>query len=297
MYKRQVSVCVPNSLHKKYTLMALSYGAHVLCEKPAALSRKDAVEMYEYARGRGKYLVACQSMRFTPDRLAAKKLLTNMPDIYYAEFSRIRRRGIPTWGKFHIKEISGGGALVDIGVHMLDSVLWLMNNPRVSSVRASVFRNHADEIGTLKNSGALTGNVYNACEFIPEEMDVEDFSAGTINFENGATVNFKAAWAANLPDEASIRLVNKENGILLPEGRVLSSIDSEEKLYPEQSKYPDEAFAGHFYLVDNFLEVLQGKAELIVKPEEIINVSTILELFYKSACLGKEIKVNELEEI
>ena len=113
-----VSVCVPNAFHKEYTMMALRHGANVLCEKPLAFRHSDAVEMFELAKEKGKVLMACQSMRFTPDRLAAKKFIEagGMDEIYYGELSRIRRRGIPYWGTFHMKKISGGGAFVDIGI-------------------------------------------------------------------------------------------------------------------------------------------------------------------------------------
>lgn len=101
-----VSVCVPNCFHKEYTLMALNHGANVLCEKPLAFAYADAKEMFDTAERNGKLLMACQSMRFTPDRLAAKKFIDegNLDNIYYGEFSRIRRRGIPTWGTFHMKK-------------------------------------------------------------------------------------------------------------------------------------------------------------------------------------------------
>ena len=113
-----VSVCVPNCCHKEYTLMALEAGANVLCEKPLAFTRKDACEMFELAEEKGRILMACQSMRFTPDRLSAKEYITANPDdVYYGELSRVRRRGIPTWGTFHMNKISCGGAFVDIGVH------------------------------------------------------------------------------------------------------------------------------------------------------------------------------------
>ena len=82
-----VSVCVPNCFHKEYTIMALECGANVLCEKPIAFTYQDAVEMFECAEKNGKVLMACQSMRFTPDRLAAKKYIeeNGLDDVYYGE--------------------------------------------------------------------------------------------------------------------------------------------------------------------------------------------------------------------
>ena len=217
-----VSVCVPNCFHKEYTMLALEYGANVLCEKPLAFTRRDAEEMFAFAKRQGKLLMACQSMRFTPDRLAAKEYIDEhgIGDFYYTELSRVRRRGIPYWGAFHIKKVSGGGAFVDIGVHMLDAAIWLTGNVEPISVCGTAARNHAFEIGDLASSGALTGQVDAIRKFHPEEMDVEDLSCGMITFENGAKVSFKAAWAANMPETSDIRLLSHKSGIELPEGKI-----------------------------------------------------------------------------
>lgn len=284
-----VSVCVPNCFHKEYTMLALSMGCNVLCEKPLAFTKADAEEMFEYAKKQGKLLMACQSMRYTPDRLAAKEYIDKKgcEGIYYGELSRIRRRGIPTWGTFHIGKISCGGAFVDIGVHILDALIWLMGNPKIKSVKGIAMQNHKYETGSLIGSGARTGSVDNARIFNPEEMDVEDFSTGTLYFENGATVSFKVAWATNMPEASDIVLVGKDYGIDTVKGKILFGEDGEETI--EQIPCPyDVAFPGHIYIVENLLGVLKGKEQPAVTPEETINVATILELFYKSASSGKE---------
>lgn len=290
-----VSVCVPNCLHKEYTMLALSYGCNVMCEKPLAFTYDDAKEMYSYAKKQGKLLMACQSMRFTPDRLAAKKMIESgeVGEIYYGEFSRIRRRGIPTWGKFHIKDFSGGGAFVDIGVHMVDAVLWLMGNPKLKSVSATATKHHADEIGSLKDSGALTGEVHTMSKFNPDEMNVEDFSSGSLLFENGARVNFTVAWAANLPEASDIKLNGKKAGILMPQCEIYKGADIIEKLCTQPNLYEGEAFSGHFYLMDNLRKVLKGEAEPVVKAEETINVARVLEAMYKSAEQGREVTLDD----
>lgn len=290
-----VSVCVPNYMHKEYTMLALSHGCHVMCEKPLAFTYKDAKEMFDFAKEKGKILMACQSMRFTPDRLAAKKMIESgqTGEIYYGEFSRIRRRGIPTWGKFHIKEFSGGGAFVDIGVHMVDAVLWLMGNPELKSVSAATGKYYANEIGSLKDSGALTGEVHTQRKFDPDEMDVEDFSSGTLSFKNGARVNFTVSWAANLPESSDIKLSGYDAGLLIPQCEIYKGADIKEELITEPNLYEGEAFSGHFYLMDNLRKVIKGEAEPIVKPEETINVARILEAVYKSAETGKEVVLDD----
>jgi len=294
-----VSVCVPNAAHKQSCMLALSFGSHVWCEKPLVYTYADAVELYDYAKRQGKLLMACQSMRFTPDRLAAKKFADSggLGEVYYAQFARIRRRGIPTWGRFHIREHSGGGALIDIGVHMIDAIVWLMGNPEIESVSASVSKRLAFEFSSYKESGALAGEVSAARPFDPDEMDVEDFAAGSVRFKGGKILNFTTAWAANAPDETSIRLLGDKAGIDLPQGIVYSGIDKNTMLEITPNRYPDQSFFGHFYLVDNLADVLSGKKDesnLVVKPEETMKVAAILEMAYRSSEENREIRWEEL---
>lgn len=290
-----VSVCVPNCFHKEYTMLALRYGANVLCEKPLAFTKKDSEEMFSFADEVGKVLMACQSMRFTPDRLAAKEYIEEHgeSDFYYTELSRVRRRGIPYWGAFHIKKISGGGAFVDIGVHMLDAAIWLTGNTDVLSVSGMTAKHHAEEIGDLAKSGALTGHVDSIRKFHPEEMDVEDFSAGSVKFKNGAIMNFKVAWATNQPEEASLKFVNKRVGINIPTGEIYSGMNGVEMLEAKTLEY-DGHFPGHCYLVKNLRDALLYGAGLCVKPKETIACSEIIEAFYRSAESGREVYTDEL---
>ncbi|MBQ4120269.1 MAG: Gfo/Idh/MocA family oxidoreductase [Clostridia bacterium] len=288
-----VSVCAPNMFHKAYTLLALNYGANVLCEKPLAFTYADAKEMFDLANEKGKTLMACQSLRFLPERLAVYEQVKNgnVGEVYYAELSRIRRRGIPTWGKFHLKEFSGGGALVDIGVHGIDSAIWLMGNPKPVSATASMNKVHANELGSAKSSGALKDNV-TANTFNPDLMDVESFSSGTVKFENGAVLSFKVAWAANLKEENNIILAGQNCGIDMENANIYLGTDETKDLTVVPNGFNDEAFYGHFCLVKNMADVLKGADEPFVKPEETLNVTAILEAAYKSAEKGTEVKID-----
>ncbi len=299
-----VSVCVPNRFHKEYTLLALSKGAHVICEKPLAYKYKDAVEMYDAARKAEKHLVACQSMRFLPERLTAKRLIDEgaLGEVYYGEFSRIRQRGVPFWGKFHIKEESGGGAFLDIGVHMIDSLLWLMGNPEVKSVSGTSATRLAlsdDYEGGEKESGAL-GGVDKVRELKKEEFNVEDFASGSVAFRDGARANFKVAWAANLPEASSFTLAGDKAGLSLPNFKFYGrgeAVDKLNSLMPDKQKYENETFPGHFYLADHMAKVLSGKEEIMIKPEETINTAALIDCFYKSAELGREVTLDEIKEL
>lgn len=299
-----VSVCVPNTLHKKYITLALSHGAHVLGEKPLAYTYADAIELYDLAKKQGKHLIACQSMRYTPDRIAARELIDDgvLGDIYYAEISRIRRRGIPQWGKFHIKEQSGGGAFLDIGVHMIDSLLWLMGNPEIVSVSGTACAKIAHQKNQLKSnltaSGAL-GGVNLQRSYDSKEFDVEDFASGSAYFKNGARANFKVAWAVNLPDDMSFKIVGDKAGLSLPSLELYGSSGSyQSDCYPkitDDDPYRKETFPGHFHLIDHIAEVLLNDVPVMIKPEETINTAAFIDLFYRSSELKREVTLDEIK--
>lgn len=291
-----VSVCTPNMLHKEYVMLALSYGANVLCEKPLALNYQDVVEMFAFAKEKGVALMACQTLRFMPERKAAYKLVKNgeVGKVYSCEFSRVRSRGIPNWGKFHIKKYNGGGSFLDMGSHSIDSALWLIGNPKPVSVTAAMHTVHAEEIVDPKRAGAFMGGVSNK-DFHPEDMNVESFASGSVTFENGTIMLFKATWAANLKDENSICVAGEKLGFNTEKREIYRGGET----YPmevEQCEFDSHPFFGHFQVIGNFARYLHGEEDLIVKPEETIHATAIMEAGYLSASEGRTVFISELEE-
>ena len=300
-----VSVCVPNGFHKEMTMLALSYGAHVMCEKPVAIKYDDAKEMYDEADRLGKMLVACQVVRFYPEYRFAREMYDQgvLGDVYYSEFSLTRRRGIPKWGAFHKKSASGGGVLCDLGVHMIDSALWAMGDARVRSVNGMtssyLAKNETDIVTSVIESGAFKG-VTARQQYKPEEFEVEEFAAGSMRLENGGSMNFKTSWAVNLPPAYNMQLAGTRAGILLPEMKILGTMgryqtDFEPKVFVEEDPFADEAFHGHFRFVGNVFDHLLNGAELIIKPEQTKHVTAVVEAFYKSAEEQREVFISEIE--
>ncbi len=293
-----VSVCVPNAFHKPYIRTALEHGVHVLCEKPVAVTYADAVELYTLAEKQGRLLVACQTMRYTPDRLALKAMIRRgeLGDIYHASFRRVRRRGIPTWGTFHMKRFSCGGSMIDLGVHMLDAMLWLMGNPEILSVTGIALKNHAHEVGNLVSSGARTGSVEHVRKFDPAEMDVEDFAAGSIRFRSGCMADFISAWAANLPESSAIQLVGRERGVEIPTGKIWLGAEGEEMLDIPADPFGKEAFPGHFHVIHHLAEVFTRDVPLEITPEQTVQVSAVLDLYYRAAAENRTVYYDELRK-
>ena len=299
-----VSVCTPNASHKKMAMLALSHGAHVACEKPIALTYRDAKEMFDFAKKQGKVLFACQVLRYNPEYQLAREYMEDgtLGDVYYSEFSLIRRRGVPKWGVFHKKDANGGGALCDLGVHMIDAALWVMGSPSftsVSGMTSSVIAHNEQGILTsLVESGAPAG-VHNARPYSPEEFEVEEFASGTLRLANGCCLNFKTSWAVNLPNEYSMTFAGSRAGIALPKMELYTTMgryqtDVQPRVFPNERRFASEAFPGHFYLFENAVDHILTGSELLVKPEETLTVSAIIDAFYLSAAEGREVRADEV---
>ncbi len=300
-----VAVCTPNVHHKEWTIKALKAGAHVACEKPLATNVKDAKEMWQTAKDCGKTLFPCQAMRWRNYMQMSKELIGTgeLGDIYFCDMEFIRRIGIPTWGFFHMKEHNYGGPFCDLGVHLVDCLLWLCGDKKVEAVSGSTYRKIAergeDVHLSLAESGAY-GGAFTPRPYDPKEFNVEEFATGFMRLEGGMTVNFKFAWAINLPttnldmvicgDKAGLS-VNKER-LYKNIGRFQSECDMK---WFDNGEYKGVNFEQHRYMYRNIFNTLLGKEEYLVKEHQNMEVMKVIECFYKSAELGREVNVKELE--
>ena len=192
-----VSICTPNALHKEQVLLALEAGCHVLCEKPPGISEDEAVEMLEAAKRAGKTLHYGFHYRHRADTVLLKRMIDagEMGDIYAATALALRRRGIPGWGVFTNKELQGGGALLDIGVHMLDLALHLMGYPEPKEVVGHV----GQYLGNRPGVGLMG-------KWDHESLSVEDTARAMITFDTGASLLLDVSYMANVEAEDTMRV-------------------------------------------------------------------------------------------
>ncbi len=279
-----VSVCVPNVYHRELVLGCLEAGAHVLCEKPLATSVAEAKEMFAAAKAAGKHLMAAQNWRWNENSRAIRRIVDSgdMGEIYYGEATALRRLGIPTWGLFHYKQHSHGGAMLDVGVHMLDLAVYLMNNPapvRVSAQMATKFGQRPEIAKQLRNA------------WDPAKFDVEDFAVALVHFENGGSLLLRTSWATHIEGEQfSVRLCGTEAGATTIPPVVYrnhAGIPVDEKLHVA----PADWTASYTREIAHWLRVIRGDEQPMVKAEETLNVQRIIEAAYRSAEEGRDVAV------
>ena len=193
-----VVICVPNRFHKQLAIAALRAGKDVLLEKPMALCESECHEIADVARSTGRLVQMGFVHRYTAVGKLAHEVIEHnrLGSIYHVTAQVNLRRSVPGLGKwFTTKELSGGGALIDIGVHLLDLSLYLLGYPEVADVHGqvhSVFGRRMREYA-YEHMWAGPPNHDGIC-------DVEDSAHAFIRFRNGATLDLHVAWAGNFPE-------------------------------------------------------------------------------------------------
>lgn len=287
-----VYVCTPNNMHAPISIAAMEAGCHVLCEKPMAKTAEEAAAMQKAQKRTGKKLTIGYQNRFLPDSQYLKRacLRGDLGEIYFAKAHALRRRAVPTWGVFLNEEAQGGGPLIDIGTHALDLTLWLMDNYQVKSVTGSVFKK--------LSSQTETGNIFG--DWNPDAFTVEDSAFGFIQMQSGATIFLESSWALNILDfaEAKTTLCGTKAGADMVGGVRINKADLGKltTITPDLSgggvAFYDgegEADAGELE-ARNFINAIINDTEPLVKPEQALVVTQILEAIYKSSQTGKTIE-------
>lgn len=283
-----VHVCTPNRSHSFITVDALEAGKHVMCEKPMAKTAADARKMLEAAKRTGKKLSVAYQHRHKIESTYLKNVINrgDLGEIYFAKAYAVRRRGTPTWGVFLNEYEQGGGPLIDIGTHSLDLTLYLMNNYKPKMVVGTTYKQ-------LTNPDCA--NPWGPWDV--KQHTVEDSAFGFIVMEEGATIILESSWALNTSEpipEGSTVLCGTKAGAQIKNGLSINK-DEFGQLY--EGKIELKAGGAAFYDGKSespsdrearlWIEAVVNDTEPLVKPEQALVVSEILEAIYESAKTGK----------
>lgn len=290
-----VIVGLPNFLHYQMTLDGLKAGKHVLCEKPPTMHAGEMAQLKEEAERQGKVYMFGRQMRFDRHAVRARRIVQEgrLGEIYYSRTGWIRSRGIPGGldGWFTQKKRSGGGALIDLGVHCLDDAWFLMGCPKPVTVtgRASKLFAH-----TSRN---------------PDQMDVDDVAFATVRFENQAMLHLEVSWAGNYPgeydpsgqanpDRPPAKRDKRFTTLFGTKGTVsvrpfelveeIGGIPSDVDLSATPRSQTEDLFLDQ---MQNFSAACRGVEAPLNTAEQALELMEMLDAIYKSSETGREVVV------
>jgi len=284
-----VSVCTWNSAHAECSIAALNAGCHVICEKPMAMNTQEALAMKEAAEQNGKILMIGFVRRHGNDAKAALELIDSgqVGEIYYAKASYLRRCGFPG-GWFGDKSRSGGGPLIDLGVHVIDLSKYLMGNVKPVSVYGAVF----DKLGPRSDIKG-EGGWRSATRTMKPIFDVENLATAMIRFENGAILQVETSFNLNIKaPTTNLEFFGDKAGMTLSPLELHTVVEN---------RLADISFAGTNAFdfmgsfkaeILNFVDAVEGKAEPLATAQDGVDIMKIIDAIYLSAETGEAVKLD-----
>ena len=283
-----VFVLTPNHSHYTVTMDALRAGKHVMCEKPVTVNYEKSLEMAREAEKQGKILNIGVCNRYHTSVVKLEKMNRNgeFGQIYHVCCSFRAFRCIPgLGGPFTTKAESGGGVLIDWGIHFLDLILYVLGGAKLISVSANTYSEMAKDMTSYRYRGMWaedTANIHGGTN------DVDDFVTGFIRTDKG-TITLNGAWAQNIErDEMYVDFLGDKKGarlnyrgqFVLSDGETLKTVTSDHEI---ENMYllEDEAF------LSSTVSGEKNKNNI----DFVLESMRLLDALYRSAELGEEVRL------
>ncbi len=283
-----VFVLTPNYAHYTITMDALKAGKNVFCEKPITVNYDLSCEMANEAKKQNKLLNigVCNRFHRSVEMLEQMNREGKFGNIYHVYCSFRNFRSIPgLGGAFTTKSQSGGGVLIDWGVHFLDLILYILGDAKLKTVSCNTYSEMAKNMEDYKYTymwAEDTSDVKNGVN------DVDDFISGFIRTDK-ATVSFNGAWAQNIKkDEMFIDFLGDKAGARLTYGGKFElycgndlTTTTFEYSIPNMYECEDR----------DFLKCCETGNKNRCYVDRILESAKLLDYLYKSAEIQKEIEL------
>jgi predicted dehydrogenase len=284
-----VSVCVGNTLHKDVAVAAFKAGKHVLLEKPMAMNAKEAAQIVAAAKASGKVLQIGMVRRQATEAQVVRDLVEKgeFGDIYHMRAVLIRRRGVPGLGGwFTTKAQSGGGPLIDIGVHWFDAAMYLSGHWNPTAVSSMTYAKFGKDMKNYRYVGMWAG---------PPKFDgvcdVEDYAAGFVRYGDKATMSFEIAWACNAEESGYIDILGTKAGVRVFDGKPMKILTEQGGRMADVTPH----FADRGNVFHNqakcYLAACRGECAPFATGEQGLTNMKLIDAVYKSAEVGKEVAI------
>jgi len=283
-----VLVATPNNFHKPMVIAALEAGKNVICEKPVAMSVNDFDDMWAASKKVGKMFTVHQNRRWDRDfRIVKKAIETGLVGKPYTIESRVMGQNGVMHG-WRAYKIAGGGMVFDWGVHLIDQMLWMMKEP-VAEVYANLHMVKTPEVDDYFKA------VIRFDSGLSTQIEV-----GTYNLEmlprwyvcgDGGAIVVEGWDCKGRITHAKDFQMSWEQEVVQTEGGPTRTMAPRPKETLEELPLPEVQTDWTDYY-HNILAVLDGKEELIVKPEEVRKVVQVMTAIFESNATGNSIKID-----
>ena len=283
-----VFVLTPNFAHYTVSMDALRAGKHVMCEKPITTGYALSCEMADEAKKQGKIMNigVCNRYQSSVERLEKMNADGEFGRLYHVHCSFRAFRSIPgLGGDFTTKAQSGGGVLIDWGIHFLDLILYILGGAKIKTASADTYSEMAKDMPSYKFRGMWAQDT---SDVINGTNDVDDFVTGHVRTDRG-TITLTGAWAQNVErDEMYIDFLGDRKGARLDycgqfhltSGETLETVTTDHEL---ENMYLKEDIA--------FLESVKTGVKNKNYIDNILESMKLLDALYRSAELQKEVEV------
>lgn len=283
-----VSICTWNNSHAEISIAALNSGKHVLVEKPLCKTVEEARAIEKAAKeNEGKVIQVGFVRRFGTNTKVLKSFIESgdLGGIYYAKASCLRVLGNPG-GWFSDKERSGGGPLIDLGVHIIDLCWYLMGKPKVKSVSGNTY----NKLGNRAN--VTNKSFYKAADYDPEKNTVEDLANAMIRFENGASLVVDTSYALHAKEESiNVNIFGDKGGAEIEPALQIFTEKNNTMLNatPQIDTLTFDFVKGFQDEINHFVSCVNGETETISPVEDGVEIMKILAGVYESSEKGAEV--------
>jgi len=284
-----IDICTPSYSHEELVIAALKSGKHVLCEKPLATTAQGVRNIIKVRDEAKKQVMTAQHFRFQSQAIELKKAIDvgNLGEIYHSRIWLLRRCAYLGGKHYWIKKFSGGGACIDIGVHILDLALWFMGNPDPITVTGTT----ANYLSTENKVFSIWGDME-----IPPGADVEEFGAAFLRFRNGASMAFETSWllhhdTGDNKADCQVWLYGHKGGAQWPNNRIFVT-DYVDKMNRNVAVNSTEVEHNPYVMeCVEFAKSIVNHEPSPVPAENSLQVALIIDALYRSSRLKVEVRI------
>lgn len=282
-----VFVLTPNYAHYTVTMDALRAGKHVMCEKPITVNYALSVEMAKEAKKQGKLLNigVCNRYHKSVELIEQMNQSGELGNIYHVYCSFRACRSIPgLGGDFTNKAQSGGGVLIDWGIHFLDLVLYILGGAKLKTATCDAYCEMAKDMKSYKYKSMWAEDTKNLESGV---NNVDDCISGYIRTDK-ASISFNGAWAENIEEDKQmfIDFLGDKKGIRLTYGGQFAIFDGETLVRTETEHEIPNMYAAEDHA---FIEATRTGEKNRNHIENILESMKLLETLYASSDAKKEI--------